>query len=246
MDAQLAQGPVGADAGGANGALEDAGDLGKRHFLEAAEEQARRTLAISERMGLSHFFGGISQLLMNCLAYQGRLDEARGWGQRGLDWTTSRGDRWFLSYVESYLSVTEFLANNYLEAERHARSAVESATDKPPLRPFTLALLARARLAQGFVNEALALAKDAYEAIDSKVPLEDGEASVRLAYAEALAASGNWFEAKRVISDAMDWLHRRAETLDDPTMRPGFLERIPEHRRIRELAAELGVAAKAA
>jgi hypothetical protein len=61
---------------------------------------------------------------MNCLAYQGRLDEARAWGWRGLDWTTERGDRWFLPYVQSYLSVTEFLAGDYPAAEGYARGAM--------------------------------------------------------------------------------------------------------------------------
>ena len=82
--------------------------------------------------------------------------------------------------------------------------------------------------------------------MDAKVHIEDGEASVHLVYAEALAASGDRNEAERVALDAVRWLHRQCETLDDPTMRPEFLERIPEHRRIIELAAELGVTKNAA
>jgi tetratricopeptide (TPR) repeat protein len=213
--------------------------------LEESEENARRVLGMSERMGLNHFNGGVLQMLTNCLAYQGRLDEARAMGRRGLDWTMERGDRWFLHSTQFYLSLTEYLAGNYPAAEDYAKGAVENTKDKPSLHPFALALLARARLAQGFVAEALALAREGYAAIDTKMQLEDGEASVRLAYAEALAAGGNRPEAERVTSDTMLWLRRRAETLDDPAMRPAFLERIPEHRRIRELASELGLAEKA-
>ena len=88
----------------------------------------------------------------------------------------------------------------------------------------------------------MALAKEAYAAIDANLQLEDGEASVRLAYAEALAASENRGEAMGVIAQAMLWLQCRVQTLDDPEMRLSFLERIPEHRRLRELAAELGLA----
>ena len=212
--------------------------------LEAAEAHARSVLALSERLGLKHFFGGVSQLLMNCLAYQGRLAEARDVGQRGLAWITAQGDGWFLPYVQSYLSMTEYLSGNYPAAEEQARGAVESTTGKPTLRPFAEALLARARLAQGFVVEALTLARTAYAAVESDAQgaMDDGEASVRLAYAEALAASGNSSEAARVTSEATAWLHGRAQTLDDATMRPAFLERIPEHRRILELAAEMGIA----
>jgi tetratricopeptide (TPR) repeat protein len=210
--------------------------------LKAAEEHARRVLAMSDTMRLSHFFGGVSQMLTNCLAYQGRLDEARTIGQRGLDWTREHGDRWFLPYAQLYLSMTELLAGDYPTAEGLARGAVNSTSDKPTLRPFALALFARARLAQGFEDEALALAKEAYAAIDANLQLEDGEASVRLAYAEALAASENRGEAMGVIAQAMLWLQCRVQTLDDPEMRLSFLERIPEHRRLRELAAELGLA----
>ena len=213
--------------------------------LEESEENARRLLGTSERMGLNHFNGGVLQILANCLAYQGRLDEARVMGLRGLAWTTERGDRWFLHSTQFYLSLTEYLAGDYLAAENYAKGAVENTRDKPSLLPFALALLARARLAQGFVDEALALAKEAYATIDTKMQIEDGEASVRLAYAEALAASGNRPDAERVTSDAMLWLQRRVETLDDLAMRPAFLERVPEHRRIRELASELGLAEKA-
>ena len=210
--------------------------------LEAAEEHARRVLAMSETMRLSHFFGGVSQMLTNCLAYQGRLDEARAIGQRGLAWTRERGDRWFLPYVQLYLSMTEYLASDYPAAEALARGALNSTVDKPTLRPFGLALFARARLAQGFVAEGLALAKEAYLAIESKSQVEDGEATVRLAQAEALVAAGRCHEAVVVVSEAMLWLQRRAQTLDDPAMRLSFLDRIPEHRRLRELAAELGLA----
>ena len=213
--------------------------------LEEAEENARRLMGTSERMGLNHFNGGVLQILANCLAYQGRLDEARVMGLRGLAWTMERGDRWFLHSTQFYLSLTEYLAGDYIAAENYAKGAVENTKDKPSLHPFALALLARARLAQGFVDEALALAKEAYAAIDTKMQIEDGEASVRLACAEALAASGNRREAERVASDAMLWLKHRSETLDDLAMRPAFLERVPEHRRMCELASELGLTTKA-
>jgi tetratricopeptide (TPR) repeat protein len=210
--------------------------------LEKAEGYARQVLAMSESMRLSHFLGGVSQLLTNCLAYQGRLDEARAVGQRGLAWTRERGDRWFLPYVQLYLSMTEFLAADYPAAETLARGALNSTVDKPALRPFGLALFARARLAQGFGDEALALAKEAHAVLDAKSSVEDGEATVRLAYAEVLVASDNRPEAVRVVSEAMLWLRQRTQSLDDPALRVSFLERIPEHRRLCALAGELGIA----
>ena len=214
--------------------LLEAGQLG------AAEEHARRVQSMSEAMRLRHFFGGVSQLLTNCLAYQGRLEEARAIGQRGLAWTRDCGDRWFLPYVQLYLSVTEFLAGDYPAAEGLARGALNATVDKPALRPFGLALLSRARLAQGCVDQALARATEAYAAVDAKAYVEDGEATVRLAYVEALVAAGHRVDAGLVLADAMAWLQCRAQTFDDFNLRTSFLECIPEHRRIVELAADLG------
>jgi tetratricopeptide (TPR) repeat protein len=210
-------------AGRARQACEQVGNLAVALLevgqLEQAEENVRHVLGTSERMGLNYFNGGALQMLMNCLAYQGRLDEARAAGKRGLDWTTARGDHLFLPSTQLYLSFTEYLAGDYLAAEGYARGAVENTKDKPSLRPFALALLARARLSQRFVGEALALAQEAYVAINAKIQLEDGESSVRLAYAEALAAAGSRSEAERIIRDATLWLQRRAEAIDDPAMR---------------------------
>ena len=90
------------------------------------------------------------------------------------------------------------------------------------------------------MDQALARATEAYAAVDAKAYVEDGEATVRLAYAEALLASGHRADAVFVLADAMAWLQSRAQTLDDFNLRTSFLERIPEHRRIRELAANLG------
>ena len=107
---------------------------------------------------------------------------------------------------------------------------------------LALASFARARLAQGCVEEAMARANEAYAAIDANTRIEDGEATVRLAYAEALLGSARRCEAVKVVAEALAWLHRSAQTLDDSKMRASFLERIPEHRRLGELAAELGLA----
>ena len=40
---------------------------------------------------------------------------------------------------------------------------------------------------------------------------------------------------------AAKWLHTIANNIDDPAMRDSFLTRIPEHRRIQDLAQKFEV-----
>jgi tetratricopeptide (TPR) repeat protein len=209
--------------------------------LEAAEAQMRRVWAIAERMGINHLLGGTLYLLSNILAYQNRLDEARDFGERAVKHTTETNDQYFRSYAQLYLSVTEHLAGNYERAEEHARAAMQLIQDDPSMRPFGIALLARALNAQGRAPEALPLAKDAFAQMQELGSLSDGEATVRLALVECLIAANDIHSAKETVRAAAQWLKTRADTISDGSQRASFIERIPEHRRILELARELGI-----
>ncbi len=108
----------------------------------------------------------------------------------------------------------------------------------PSARPFALALLARALLAQGRLDEALPNAREAHAQLDRLGFVDDGEATIRLALAECLIATGDQPAAQAAVTAAAQWLRARAQTIDDPAMRESFLTRIPEHRRILELARQ--------
>jgi tetratricopeptide (TPR) repeat protein len=209
--------------------------------LEAAEAQMRRVWAIAERMGINHLLGGTLYLLSNILAYQNRLDEARDFGERAVKHTTETNDQYFRSYAQLYLSVIEHLAGNYEHAEEHARAGMQLIQDDPSMRPFGIALLARALNAQGRAPEALSLAKDAVAQMQALGSLSDGEATVRLALVECLIAANDIHSAKETVRAAAQWLKTRADTISDGSQRASFIERIPEHRRILELARELGI-----
>jgi tetratricopeptide (TPR) repeat protein len=210
-------------------------------LLEEAEAQMRRLWAIAERMGLNHLMGGTLYALSNILAYQNRLDEARDFGERAVNYTTETNDHYFRSYARLYLSVIEHLAGNYERAEEHARAAMQLIQDDPSMRPFGIALLARALNAQGRAAEALLLAKDAFAQMQALGSLTDGEATVRLALVECLIAANDIQSAKEIVFAAATWLRSRADTISDGGQRGSFIERIPEHRRILELVRELGI-----
>jgi ATP/maltotriose-dependent transcriptional regulator MalT len=209
--------------------------------LEEAESQIRRLSSIAERMGLNHLTGATLYMLSNILAYRGVLDEARVFGERALAWTAENNDQHFHRFALLYLSVAEHLAENYALAERHARRALAMLENSPSLRPFALALLARALMGQGLVEEAKSLGLRAYDELVALGEVLDGEAIIRLAHAECLAASHEPELAGAVLRSAAEWLGKRANAIANPDWRKDFLNRIPEHCRILKLAQEIGI-----
>jgi tetratricopeptide (TPR) repeat protein len=204
--------------------------------LEEAETCIRQVLAMARKMDLKYMLGGGLQALANILAYQGTLDEARTVGEQALIVTSSQKDRRFQGFAEAYLSVTEYLAGDYPRAEHFARAALTTWDVVPSVRPFALALLARALLAQGRSTEALVNAREAHAQLERMGIVDDGEATIRLALAECLIATGDEPAAREAVAAAAKWLHAIADNIDDPAMRDSFLTRIPEHRRIQDLA----------
>ncbi|MGA7744731.1 MAG: serine/threonine-protein kinase PknK, partial [Polyangia bacterium] len=141
--------------------------------------------------------------------------------------------------AEAYLSVTEYLAGDYARAEQYARAALTTWETVHAVLPFARALLARALLAQGHKAEALSTARDAYAEFERIGIVDDGEATIRLALAECLIAGRDIAAAQEVLDTAASRILAAAKAIDDPEVRESFLNRIPEHRRILELAHEL-------
>ncbi len=224
-------------------ACEALGNLGNALLelghLEEAEARMRQVLATANKMDLKYMVGGSLQLLTNILAYQGSLAEARTIGAQAIALTRGQNDRRFQGYAEAYLSVTEYLAGDYARAEHYASAAVTTWETAPSVRPFAIALLARALLAQGREAEALVSARDANAQLESLGVVDDGEATIRLALAECLIATRDTAPAREVLAKAANRILASAEAIEDPASRESFLTRIPEHRRILELARDL-------
>jgi tetratricopeptide (TPR) repeat protein len=209
--------------------------------LEKAEACLRQVLATAQKMDLKFMVGGACTNLTSVLAYKGSLDEARAVGQQALTVTIAQNDRRFQGYAEAYLSVAEYLAGDHIRAEHYARAALTTWETVLSVRPFAIALLARALLAQGRQDEAVQSARDAYAQLESLGVVDDGEATIRLALAECLTATGDALAAHGALDKAASRILASAEAIDDPAARESFLNRIPEHRRILELARELAV-----
>ena len=108
----------------------------------------------------------------------------------------------------------------------------------PPLEhPGVLATLSAIRLAQGRADDARTVAEDAmarYQAMGGCAMFR--AASVRLAHAEALHATGAHDAARRAIADARARLVAIADKIADPAYKTSFLEDVPENARTLALA----------
>jgi tetratricopeptide (TPR) repeat protein len=233
--------------GNRRAACESLGNLGVSLLevgqLEKAESCMRQVLATARKLGIKIILGGGLVNLTTILAYRGSLDEARTVGLQALTVTIAQDDRRFRGYAEGYLSVTEYLAADYARAEHYARAAMTTWETVVSARPFAIALLARALLAQDRRAEALLSARDAYAQLERLGVVDDGEATIRLALAECLIAVGDTLAAREVLEKAAKRILASAEAIEDPAIRESFLTRIPEHRCILELARELATSA---
>jgi hypothetical protein len=75
--------------------------------------------------------------------------------------------------------------------------------------------------------------------------VEEGEAQIRVVYADALYSAGKVRDAVRRINEAAKRLHERAGRISDARWRKSFLEEIPENARTLRLAALWGAGAGA-
>jgi hypothetical protein len=135
-----------------------------------------------------------------------------------------------------YLAQLLTLDGDLPGALREGRAAVDAVTGARPLLGDALAALSDAQRQSGALDEALETAKRAMAALEAAGKTAVGEAAIRLAYIDALRATGDEATAKREISTARDRIQARAQTLSESDLRRGFLANIAENVRTLELA----------
>jgi eukaryotic-like serine/threonine-protein kinase len=204
--------------------------------LDEAETQMRKLWATAERMGLNHMLGGTYYMLCNILVYKGRIDEARDFAARAINWTTHNGEKHFLTYATLYASMIEHTAGDFLAAEKYARHGLQMVSDNPLMHPFAQALLAQALMGQTRIEDALPLAEAAYGDLERLGKVQDGEATISLVFAKCLIAKSDNSRARDIIRRAVEKLHSIAATISVVSWRSSFLNCIPEHRRLLELS----------
>ena len=200
-----------------------------------AEEALRVATAVADRMGLQDVGLTALQNLGHVLAYRMQLAEARRVEQRALEGFRALGDPRMEGVARMYLAEIAFLSGDFDAAEQDGRAAAAALEVAPPLRSAALAVLARALIGLGRVDEALTAAREAHQILESLGGIEEGEAMVRLVHAEALHASGDQAAFAVAILRARERLVARAAQLSDVAWRARFLEGVPANARTLEL-----------
>ena len=204
--------------------------------FDRAEASLREAIAIATRMGLHQVSSQAQHNLGLALARQGKLDEGLRVETAALAAFEAQGNRRLAAAAMHYLALIELGAGNHAAAIAHARDAIAAASDKLALLSVYRGTLAWALRHAGDIPAALAEATQAMRLMEAHGRPEEGEALARLAYAEALHASGQVDEARRVIADAAQRLHDAAAMISDPELRRSFLENVPEHAHTFEHA----------
>jgi tetratricopeptide (TPR) repeat protein len=201
-----------------------------------AERVLREALIEADRLGLTGVSPSAKENLGMALAGQERWDEALAVAAEAVEAFRAQGNRRMEAGALIYLALMLAMAGDLEAAEREARAAL-AVDPPPPIRAHALATLAEILLRRGDPAAALAAAREAIDLLDTLGTLEEGEALVRLVYAEALHASADR-RAGSAILDARDHLLARAAKIRDPILRRSFLDRVPENARTMDRARE--------
>jgi tetratricopeptide (TPR) repeat protein len=205
-------------------------------FAEA-EKALEGAAVTADRLGLPMVAAMARHNLGWALARSGRVAEASRVEREAAVAANRQANRRLEGGARNYLAAILAEAGDLTAAEREARDALVLLDGAPTLLPHALATLARIQNAAGRPIEALAAAREAMTKLEELGSLEEGDAAVRLALAEALEATGDGAAARTVIASARDRLLARAAAIADPHWRRSFLEAVPEHRRTLVLAA---------
>jgi tetratricopeptide (TPR) repeat protein len=201
-----------------------------------AESALRNALAAADRMGLHDVTAQVQHNLGRVLALLGQHSEARQLEQKAVDSFGRQGDPRLEGVARTYLAEIALGVGQAEEAAREATMAVGLLKVAPSLKVPAMAVLARARLALGQVQPALDAAADAFRALETLGEIEEGEAMVRLAYAECLAEAGAQPQARVVIAAARERLLARAQRIGEEPWRTRFLKDVPSNARTLALA----------
>jgi hypothetical protein len=201
----------------------------------AAEATLRTVIALAERMGMNVIERYAKHNLSMVLARTGRLAEGMDLALEAARESDRASHRRGASFAWHYVALMHLMAGRPRQALEASGKALAAAA--PPVRPLVEAGMARAHLALGENAVALELTTRGMKTLETLGALDEGEAILRLAHAEALHANGDRAAALESIVDAKERLVARASTFDEH-FKKTFFENVAEHARTLALAAE--------
>jgi tetratricopeptide (TPR) repeat protein len=138
----------------------------------------------------------------------------------------------------SYLALAQVRLGQVAEARAHVKSALAAADTIPSSKALALSALAEIELCEKHVAQARVASEQALDLIHAHHLFED-VGLARLVHIQSLQACGCLQEAKLALEEATEWLHERAQRIQDPSLRAVFLTQIPEHAALLSLAQDI-------
>jgi tetratricopeptide (TPR) repeat protein len=203
---------------------------------EAAKELAT-ALTSAQTMGLVTAEAAILHLQGIAALRAGRTELAIGLGDRAAAIFAAQGSTRMEGGVRAVEAQARLAKGDLDGALTSAERAEELLRDRPPARPYAMAILARVHLARGDVATALPLAERAAQSLDELGAIDAGEALVRLTLVDARDAAGDP-RALQALRAAKTRLLERASRIDDLALRESFLGHVPDNARTMALAKE--------
>jgi tetratricopeptide (TPR) repeat protein len=229
-------------AGDLRSALGQRSNVGSAASELGAYDESARTLRHvidqADRLGLRYVASACRTNLSFALLHSGAVAEARAAAQQAIAELDAQGGQRMGGAARLYLAMIELAAGDLDAAERAIRAALAAFEVWPASQPAALATLASIARARGDREGALEHARRAFDLLARLGTIEEGEAAIRLTYAEVLRDAGEADRAREVIVEAREHLLRRAARIGDASWRASFLERAPVHARTLALARE--------
>ncbi|HEY1960541.1 MAG TPA: protein kinase [Polyangiaceae bacterium] len=204
--------------------------------FERAERAFHEAIAAGIATGVRSIAIGARVNLGLLRAYRGAFDEGLEIVRGARAEYEKLGDQRMMGFARNYEALIALLRGDFPAAERDASVAAEALGPIPTSRADALGIRARALLALRRTQEAFGVASEAFAILTEAGSVDDGDVRVRLAWIEALLASGAHEEGRAVLAATQAKLDERARRLDDPELRAFFLERVPENARVMALA----------
>jgi hypothetical protein len=202
-----------------------------------AEALLRAGLAEADHLGLVTIVASARHILGLVLMHLGRMEEALDVEHAAHDAFVAQKDPRMIGGCLVYLARIHLAAGDLSAAEENAAIAIAQCSATP-------AILAQAEAVRAFVDlrheryeSALDHAMSAHVVLQATGALEEGEALIRLAYAESLARAGHADVARDALDQAYARLLERAARLGDAALRESFLRNVPENARTLALVA---------
>ncbi len=198
---------------------------------EQAEPALKSALATAARISVAAVEAGARATLALALVRLGRPHEARVEATAAATAAHAQSAGRLEGAALLYRALAEVAMGAHDEALATLALAIEALAAVPAYKAYALGILARLALRRGSLEEAGRAAREAMGTLGKLGGLEAGEALVRLAHVEVLAAEGRASESARARTIARDRLIARAGRIHDGELRQRFLA-IPEHAEL--------------